>query len=124
MLPINIQITSKLVNSNPHMDSMPVGSTHWRCTLRRTEPRRQMTVAFSMGPAHLGEPVAMEVLYCLLVDAQALDLSFDEWCSDFGYDTDSRRALATYKACRHAGEKLHRFLGDDIADVAKALENY
>src|ERR1700741_66817 len=38
------------------------------------------------------KPVALraaDVLHSLLLDGEAINQSFDDWCGDFGYDTDS-----------------------------------
>ena len=55
-------------------------------------------------------PAAAEVLACYCRDWQDSDCAFDEWAETFGYDTDSRKAFATYEACRAVGPKL-RALG-------------
>jgi hypothetical protein len=57
------------------------------------------------------EPKAHEVLCCLASDARAVEQTFEEWCSDFGSDTDSIRARATYDTCRDTATKLLRMLG-------------
>jgi hypothetical protein len=90
----------------------------WTCTLRMG--RHRLTVPFWQGPAHTKEPTAADVLSCLVADADALDYSFEEWCGDFGYDTDSRTAEKTYKACCKSGMKTRRFLGEHYEEFRKA----
>ena len=53
------------------------------------------------------------VLDALVSDANAYDSagSFEEFCEEFGYDTDSRKAEATYRACGEVSKKLATFLG-------------
>lgn len=63
-------------------------------------------------------PTAAEVLACHCRDWQESDCAFDEWAGAFGYDTDSRKALATYEACRAAGPKL-RALGLTREQIAR-----
>ena len=75
---------------------------------------RQMTVDFWMGTGLNGEPQADSVLSSLLLDSSAIDQTFEDWCGEFGYDTDSRKAEKTYKACVKNGERLKRLLGDDF----------
>jgi hypothetical protein len=53
-------------------------------------------------------PSLSSVLYSLVLDSSACDQSFDSWCSDFDYDTDSRKALETYLACQESVNKLRR----------------
>ena len=54
-------------------------------------------------------PDAAGVLHSLLMDAQAVDQSFDDWASDLGYDTDSMKAFRTYGACCAMGRQLRQF---------------
>lgn len=84
---------------------------------------RQMTTDFWLGPAISGEPEVENVIDCLLSDAMGSDQSFEEFCAEFGYDTDSRKAEATYKACKKSGEKLRRLLGDDFETFAYSDRN-
>lgn len=58
-------------------------------------------------------PKVEEVLYSLLMDSTALDLTFEEFCAEFGYDTDSRKAEKIYNECNEQGKKLKRLLGED-----------
>jgi len=107
----NIRADAVMVDSNPHITDMPAGSAHYRVTLKR--PGRQMTVFYSMGPALCREPSASEVLSCLISDATSFDNArdFDDWCSNYGYDTDSRKAERIYKTVEAQAGKLKSFLG-------------
>lgn len=58
------------------------------------------TMSFPFYGGALAEPTADDVAESLELDAIALDMPFEEWAADLGYDSDSRRALATYEACR------------------------
>ena len=82
-------------------------------TLRRK--RRQMTTPFGTGYGWDREPDAEDVLESLLSDASGIEnaRSFEDWADEYGYDTDSRKALATYELTRDQTAKLRRFLGDD-----------
>ena len=108
-----VKMDTTLVDSNPNMTDMPSGSTHWRCVLRLQAKR--MTVYYSMGPAHCGEPTLANVLGALASDAISWENapSFEEWASEFGYDTDSRKAERTYKAVEKQTEALARLLPPD-----------
>lgn len=68
-------------------------------------------------------PKLDDVLYCLLSDSEACDLDFDEWCAEFGYDTDSRKALAVYEACKANGEKCKR-LGIGGAEMREKIADF
>jgi hypothetical protein len=59
-------------------------------------------------------PTAYDLLYCLRSDAESVNESFDSWCSNFGYDNDSIKALNTYNACVENARKLKIALGCDL----------
>lgn len=66
----------------------------------------------AFGPPIL--PNECDVMFSLLLDAQAIDYGgLEEWASDYGYDTDSRKGEATYRDCVEHGLKLRAALGDD-----------
>ena len=104
-----ICMESHLVDSNPNISDMPQGSRHWKCVLRYRQ--RQMTVPFSQGPAIEHEPTVGDVLECLASDSEGFGQSFDDWCRDYGYNTDSRQAERIYKTTYRQVNSLKRFLG-------------
>lgn len=65
--------------------------------------------AWAMKP--LPEPTLESVLYSLVMDASARDYTFEEWASEYGYDTDSIKAEASYRACVDIGVGLLRIVG-------------
>ena len=70
-------------------------------------------------------PAAAGVLHSLLLDAGADGESFGDWCANYGYDTDSRKALSTYLACQETAEKLRAFFTSaERAELAALLEDY
>lgn len=70
-------------------------------------------------------PTAATVFYSLVLDGAAIDQSFPDWCADFGYDTDSRKAHDTYMACCESGRQLRQMLtAQEREELAKLLENY
>jgi len=104
---------TKEVESNPNMTDMPAGSRHFKVTLLRAG--RQMTIHFSMGPAHTKEPTVEDVLNCAAMDAAAYEnaTSFEDWASEYGFDTDGRKAETTYRAVKKQTAKLAKFLTVD-----------
>ena len=65
-------------------------------------------------------PTATDVLGCLCSDAASADQTFEQWCSDFGYDTDSRRAERCYHDIQESTRKLRRFLGEQYDTFLQA----
>lgn len=131
----NITMTVRRADRNPNWPDNLDGF-HYACILSRTfegsarytnlqtgetKPRtytKRMTVPFSTGSGWTREPSAADVLGCLSDDSASIkDYDFEEWCSNLGYDTDSRKAEKTYKACERQAAKLEAFLGSDLYET-------
>jgi len=62
------------------------------------------------------DPTMYDILTCLTkYDPE----SFDNFCSEYGYDTDSRKAEKTYKAVCKEFEAVDRLFGDVIDELAE-----
>lgn len=64
-------------------------------------------------------------LGCIISDALSGLMSFDEFCGEFGYDEDSRRAERIHKKCIETSEKIQK-LGineDDMYRISNDLYN-
>lgn len=73
------------------------------------------------------KPALEDVLSSLITDGEPdfQGLSFDDWCSEFGYDSDSRKAHATYDACCEVGRRLRRaFTPEELQTLTETLANY
>lgn len=102
-------------------DARPWQHNGWTVTLRYAG--RRMTVDFYTGQA-AGEPDAAGVLECLCSDACTVEnaRSFEDWCCELGFDSDSRTAERLYKASVRQTEALRRFLGDAFDRLVYADE--
>lgn len=109
-----IKLRSVWTDRNPVMEeNAEYPMDHWRCTMRCGV--RRMTITFSMGAAHHGKaPKLTEVLECLAGDAAGFENAdgFEDWCRDYGYATDSRKAERIWKAIERQAGSLKRMLGD------------
>lgn len=103
--------------NNPNMadTKWAESANHYKCVLARG--RKRMTVYFSQGCGISRDPDAESVLDCIASDAAGLDnaRSFEVWCAEYGYDTDSRAAEKTYKTIEKQVAQLREFIGDDVA---------
>lgn len=90
------------------------GMSHWGCVI--TAPSGYLTVTFSQGSAHVGEPSLESVLDCLASDAASVENArdFDDWCAELGFDTDSRKAYACWELTRQQTTDLENALGDAL----------
>lgn len=111
----NIKMTVKPRLANPLMDG--VGMDHWTVTIKGNNKR--MSVAYSMGSGHKGkEPDLEGVLECLASDVSCSQDTFSEFCSNLGYDEDSRKAEKIYLACKAIKGKLAKVLPvDELLEV-------
>lgn len=111
----NITIENEWADSNPNMsdEKWARTATHWKCTLKMG--RKRLTTYFSQGSAHTDEPTAADILNSLASDASGYEdaRSFEDWCSEYGYDTDSRKAENIYRTIGKQAKQLKQFLGDD-----------
>ena len=65
-------------------------------------------------------PTIADVVYCLCSDARLGALSFGEYCSEFGYNSDSRAEHAMWESMRRTSARFIAFLGDDFEAFASA----
>lgn len=87
--------------------------------------RYQARANSSFATKPLPPPSAANILYCITSDASCIDDTFEDFCANLGYDTDSRKAEAIYNACRAQTRDAQRVLGRDLLDAAaKLLEGY
>lgn len=74
----------------------------------------------------LAPPSIVDALYSLVSDAEAINFpSFEEWASELGFETDSRKAESIYRACLDTGLKLRRMLSDaELTKLREAFQDY
>jgi len=118
---------------------MGLGLADWRGILKRTktfDPDHRLIeqmIAHRLAPwaeqdlagKHLSAFVkkcsAAEVLASYCRDGEdAATQTFTDWCDTYGYDQDSRKAEATYRACQDAATTVRKVLSR--ADVVKFAE--
>ena len=67
-------------------------------------------------------PELLDVLYCLVLDADVLEHSgLESWASDLGYDTDSRKAEAIWKTCIEQSLALKGLIGSTNLEALREL---
>lgn len=71
-------------------------------------------------------PVFADVLHSLASDSDVIDCGgFEEWAENYGMDTDSRKAEASYRACLEIALKLRNALGEQgLATLREAVQDY
>lgn len=85
------------------------------------------TVAAKLATYQKVAPSLPDVVHSLLLDGEPYfnGESFEDWASNFGYETDSRKAEEIYKACMEIGRQLKRGLPHDtITKAREILQDY
>ena len=76
---------------------------------------------YHLGVLRLKRIKISEIVYCTLMDYT--EENFQDWCDNFGYDTDSRKALATYLECQENYVRLRKALGQGFNEVRELAIN-
>jgi hypothetical protein len=116
---MGLTMTCQRSDSNPHMeqDSWSATAHHWRVTLHHGSKR--LRTFFSQGSGYTQPPTIEDVLNCLADDAAGHEnaQSFEDWASEYGFDSDSRRALRDYQLIGRQAQALKNFLGEAYHEV-------
>ena len=125
-----IRLDSERVGSRPDRFMADRPMDHWKCVLKvpGTGPLsrffRTSSFYYSKGHGdHGSRPTVVEVLetfhFDLCMDAD----SFEAFCSEFGFDSDSITHLGIYKSMRKQNEKIRRLLGPGAVKELLAIED-
>lgn len=92
----NTKCIIKYIGYGPHFEDDKESRNIYRVTLKRHGRSYSFKFGDSIADTREGkEPSEYDVLSCL----QKHDIgTFEDFCGEFGYDTDSRKALKTYHA--------------------------
>ena len=79
---------------------------------------------FTSGSKAITPPTAADIIASLCCDAGALDYAvFEDWAADLGFDPDSRKGEATYRACLSYALALRAAVGDEKLGALRDLTN-
>lgn len=72
------------------------------------------------------EPDPASVVACFVLDSNVLDYAtFEEWAGEYGYDPDSRKGEAIYRACMETALRMRAGLGEAVmADLREAAQDF
>lgn len=74
-----------------------------------------------MNPEISNDQENIFAFYCALSDALGAKDGFEEFCSNFGYDSDSRTAERTFKSCEKTLKKVERVFSCDLYDLINEI---
>lgn len=81
---------------------------------------------FHDGAYTISPPTIADVLYSLIQDASAIDYAtYEQWAGDMGYDADSRKGEAIYRACLQTGLALRAVIREKgLAELKEAYTDF
>ena len=82
---------------------------------------KQKIERFGFPAKAITAPLLRDVFYSILQDGEAYAMSFEEWAAEYGFDTDSRKAEATYRECAAIGRALNAGLSAEALDRLREL---
>ena len=94
-------------------------------SVRNNETKRACAFDFWASIANPDIETEKELLWafkCFVDDSISGTYTFEEFCGEFGYDEDSRKAHKTWKACQRAKEKLSGVYDGDLYDLVNSLQ--
>jgi hypothetical protein len=123
-----LTLASRELGGNHEPPNDPAWKCHgWHVTLRyegRSYSCDYFTgignVEYKNGESVPIPPTAADVVYSLCIDASVGLQSFEEMCSDMGYDPDSRKAFQLWESCQRIAARFKAFLDDDFEAFARA----
>jgi len=88
-------------------------SFHYKIHIRKG--RKSFSTYYSIGSLNTEAPDLAEVLHSLASDMAGFENArdFEDWASEYGYDSDSRRAERTFRSIETQSNKLKTFLGEE-----------
>jgi hypothetical protein len=111
----NVKLKVLGVDYKKHFDS----DKQMRYVFKLRLSRNRKSHTFEFGQSYhdcAKEPTFYDVFACL----QKYDVgTFENFCSEFGYDTDSRRAERVYKAVCKEYAAVERLFGDCLDELSE-----
>jgi len=93
----------------------------WRITLQARGKQIGFDFWNSFNDSQSGkDPTAYDALACISSDVHCPE-TFEEFCGDYGYDTDSRKAEKTFQRVSAFSRKLRSFFTDDEIEALSEI---
>lgn len=116
-----IQLTGKLVKEN--VNKWDMMRNQFKVTVKTVNG----SFSFDFWGCHndwkkgKNEINLIEAFYCFIGDAISGNDSFENFCSELGYDEDSIKALKIYKECVKANKRSEN-LGIDLYELSNYIQ--
>lgn len=97
----------------PFCDGKHIHGDCYRVTMRRNGKRISFRFWNSLNDSQNGKALdAYSVLACCSSDLYCPD-TFEDFCAEYGYDLDSRKAESTFKLCLAQKERLEKLFDSE-----------
>lgn len=118
-LKLQLTKTPFRVGANSDWDAQ---ASHYMYKITATEGdlynKPAITGYYSQGSAIKTQPTIADILNALILDTNSVGItSFEDWASEFGYNTDSRKAFDIYHECMKEYEQLKTFFGSLLDEL-------
>lgn len=111
-------------NTTFERKDFPEGSRHYDVIVSN-QSGDSFRCMYSRGSAIKDEPSIFGVFSSLILDYDCGGLSFDEFCSDLGYDEDSREDYKLWRSAKLINVEMFNILGNDVIDrIRDILSDY
>lgn len=115
---IKLQGTRMKNNKCDLADEWKRTATKYNCKI--TFKNKTYRFNFWMGSAHTKAPSKKDVLYSFIMN-DVTDMDFEDFCSEFGYDNNSKKALRIFKACKEQTENFYRLFNEEEREILREL---
>lgn len=108
----------------PWLDDQSPCGTKYLVTLKRNYGKDCVSFDFwgSIAGKKTGTPPSFyDVLSCIAMDCHCPE-TFDDFCFEYGYDTDSRKAYATWERCLAFSKELQAFFTQDAIEALQEIQ--
>lgn len=111
---LKINLYSNLGDKKPLWKTIP-NHKHYNCKITRGNK------SYNVDYWSSREPTTTDVIYSLAMEAMRGEYSFEDFCSEFGYNSDSIQDHKIWETCVETRWELSKFLGNHYKDFIKAF---
>lgn len=99
-----------------------LNSNSWKVAMTYEGKTCHFNFWTGFGLGEDSERFKYDCLYDVCMNSQYMDSSFEEFCDEFGYDSDSIKALNIYKEVVNVGKKVRKLFGYALINQIAAIE--
>lgn len=128
---MGVKFSTRFLKHDTYFDDDKESRDIFRCTFARgvresksVDERQKFSIRFGQSLNNSAgdggtPPTAYDVVTCLTKNDPG---SFQDFCGDFGYDTDSRKAEKTYKLVKKEWAKVSAFFTPDEFEKLQEIQ--